>query len=87
MDSFRQMEIDGAFNLYPDPILDGIHDTRRRIFAACGNDIGNYFEMMRREEAEAASLGMSYTDYCLNKIESRSGSARARVVAPQATNN
>ena len=74
MDSFRQMEIDGTFNLYPDPILDGIHDVRRQLFAACGNDIGNYFEMMRREEAEAASLGMTYPDYCLKKIKARNQS-------------
>ena len=69
MDSYRQMEIDGAFNTYPDPILDEIHGTRQRIFASCGNDIGRYFEMIRREEREAADQGISYYDYCLKRVK------------------
>ena len=64
MDDYRQMEIDGFFNRYPDPILDEIHETRRRIFAACGNDIGNYIDMVSRREAEAEAMGLSYLDYC-----------------------
>jgi hypothetical protein len=33
-----------------DPIVDEIHETRRRIFEECGNDLGHYLERIKAAE-------------------------------------
>jgi hypothetical protein len=33
-----------------DPIVDEIHETRRRIFEECGNDLGRYLERIKAAE-------------------------------------
>jgi hypothetical protein len=33
-----------------DPIVNEIHETRRRIFEECGNDLGRYLERLKAAE-------------------------------------
>jgi hypothetical protein len=33
-----------------DPIVNEIHEIRRRIFEECGNDLGRYFERLKAAE-------------------------------------
>jgi hypothetical protein len=34
-----------------DPIVNEVHETRRRIFEECGNDLGRYLERIKTAEA------------------------------------
>lgn len=58
-----------------DPILDEVVSTRRKISERFGNDPSRYIAAIRENAAKAKSLGMSYFEYCLSKIDSSPNAA------------
>ena len=54
----------------PDPIMDEVVSTRRKISARYGNDPSLYIAALREKAAKAKSLGMSYLEYCLSVLDS-----------------
>jgi len=51
-----------------DPIMDEVYANRREISARCGNDPSVYIAFMRNEESLSRKAGLSFADYCLNKV-------------------
>ena len=58
----------------PDPIMDEVFSTRRKISARYGNDPSRYIAAIREKATKAKSLGMSYLEYCLSLLDSPAGS-------------
>ena len=57
---------------YTDPIMEEIWEIKRKNSDVFARDPDAYLARMRREEEEAAAMGLSYLEYCLKKIEVRS---------------
>ena len=57
---------------YTDPIMEEIWEIKRRKSDALSRDPRACLAAMRREEEEAAAMGLSYLEYCLKKIEASS---------------
>jgi hypothetical protein len=55
-----------------DPIIDEIHEVRRRIFEECGGDLKRYFE--RLKAAEAMNKDRLVT---LEEVQRRADSSKA----------
>jgi hypothetical protein len=55
-----------------DPIIDEIHEVRRRIFEECGGDLERYFE--RLKAAEAMNKDRLVT---LEEVQRRADSSKA----------
>ena len=53
---------------YNDP-MEEIYAIRREISAENGHDIHKIFESVRRKDARAKALGMTYGEYCLAEVE------------------
>lgn len=58
-------------NTVSDPIMDEIYAIRHEISAASGHDVSAYFNLVQKEKREAASLGMTYFDYCFAQLNKR----------------
>jgi len=57
-----------------DNVMEEVYATRRRISARCGNDPQMYIELIRNEDSMSKKAGLSFADYCLNRIaEAHSG--------------
>ena len=56
-------------NEEPDPIMDAVLATRRKISERYGYDPSLYISAVREKAAKAKSLGMSYVEYCLAELE------------------
>ena len=59
----------------PDPIMDEVFSTRRKISERYGNDPSRYIAAIREKAAKAKALGMSYLEYCLSCLDSQPESA------------
>ena len=51
-----------------DCLMEDVYETRRRISTRCGNDPSVYIAFMRNEESLSRKAGLSFADYCLNKV-------------------
>ena len=54
--------------LEDDCLMEDVYATRRRISARCGNDPSVYIAFMRNEESLSRKAGLSFADYCLNRV-------------------
>ena len=51
-----------------DCLMEDVYETRRRRSARCGNDPSVYIAFMRNEESLSRKAGLSFADYCLNRV-------------------
>jgi len=51
-----------------DNVMEDVYATRRRISARCGNDPSAYIAFMRNEDSLSRKAGLSFADYCLNRV-------------------
>ena len=56
---------------YTDPIMEEIYAIKRKKPEEFSRDSEAYYAAIAHRKAEAASLGLSYLDYCLKKVNDR----------------
>lgn len=51
-----------------DPIMDEVYAIRHDLSMESGHDVSAYFNVVRNEKREAESIGMTYFEYCLARL-------------------